>query len=121
MNESILSAPLYFEAAVQRKLLLAGVPSGSCLDDKEIIVEVIAASERLNRYDVVVDFRELEAALDEQLILLQDNLPNNFGIRDMLLVASRLAEKIEPIMPALSKIMEISFIYNCGRRISLRP
>ena len=121
MSEPILSTPLCFEAAVQRQLVLACGLNGELTGHREIIVEVIAASKALDLYDVVVDFRELEAMLDEQLRPLQGNLPENFGVRDLLQIASNIARNLAPRVPALSKITEINFIDNLGRCVSLHP
>jgi hypothetical protein len=121
MDESILSAPLYFEAAVQRKLLLKDSLVGGHTDDDEITVEVVVTSERLDVYDVVIDFRELETAIDEQLLLFHGNLPDNFDVSAMLVVAAKLVKDITPMVPVCAKIMEISFIYSCGRRIRCVP
>lgn len=112
---------LCFEAAVQRQLALARDLTGCQNDDHKITVEVVVTSAELDIHDVVVDFRELEAALDEQLAPFQGKLSSELGVGDMIWLTSRLANELESRVPTLTKITEISFISPRGRRTSLRP
>jgi len=116
MDKTITYIPISFEAAVQRKLLLKEYING-----KSIMVEVVAVSKSLDEYDVVVDFRELELALDEQLLLLCGALSYDSDVKEVLAVALKLAENMASKVPVFAKIAEVSFVYDCGRRVSLRP
>jgi hypothetical protein len=122
MDKTSLSATIYFEAAVKRQLVLArGVADEYFGEVRKMTVEVVVASEKLDQYDVVVDFRDLEMALDEQLKPMHDSLSNDVGVGDILKVASKLANKLSFIVPKSSKVKEINFIDNNGRRVSLHP
>jgi len=84
-------------------------------------VEVITARGGLDGFDVVVDFRDLEAALDALLAPLQGRLLADLGLRDPLELAQRLAAQLAPKVPAPARLVEVAFTDGRGRRLSLRP
>lgn len=113
--------PLVFEAAVQRPLsVVYRTPDGGW-EGHDFTVEVIATREGLDRYDVVMDFRDLEAALDALLAPLQHRLLADLGLRDPLELARQLAAALAPKVPAPARLAEVALTDGRGRRLALRP
>jgi 6-pyruvoyl-tetrahydropterin synthase len=119
MDEPVPS-PLRFEAAVQRHLSVVYRSAGGGWEGHDYVVEVIAARQGLDGYDVVVDFRDLEAALDALLAPLQGRLLADLGLRDPLELAHRLAAELAPKVPAPARLAEVAFTDGRGRRLALR-
>ena len=109
------SPPLRFEAAVQRPLSVVYRSAGGGWEGHDYTVEVIAARLGLDGFDVVVDFRDLEAALDAILAPVQGRLLEDLGL------AGRLAEELAPRVPAPARIQEVALTDGRGRRLALRP
>jgi 6-pyruvoyl-tetrahydropterin synthase len=120
MDEPSPSPQLRFEAAVQRPLsVVYQSPSGGW-EGHDFTVEVVAARLGLDGFDVVVDFRDLEAALDALLAPLQGRLLADLGLKDPLDLASRLAQQLAPTVPAPARLAEVALTDGRGRRLALR-
>jgi 6-pyruvoyl-tetrahydropterin synthase len=113
--------PLQFEAAVQRPLSVVYRDPAGGWEGHDYTVEVVAARQGLDGYDVVMDFRELEAALDELLTPLQGRLLADLGLQDPLELARRLATALSPRVAAPARLAEVSLTDGRGRRLALRP
>ena len=119
--EDRASAPLRFEAAVERPLSAVFRTQDGRWEGHDFTVQVIATRLGLDGYDVVVDFRELEAALDQLLLPLQGRLLSELGLASPLDLARKLALELGPRVSAPVSIAEVSLTDGCGRRLSLRP
>jgi len=116
-----LSSPLRFEAAVQRRLSVVYRRDGGGWEGHDFVVEVITARQGLDGFDVVMDFRDLEAALDDLLAPLQGQLLGDLGIPGPLELARRLAALLGPRVPAPARLAELALTDGTGRRLALRP
>ena len=115
------SAPsLRFEAAVQRQLSVVYRSAGGGWEGHDFTVEVIAARQGLDGFDVVVDFRELEAALDRSLAPLQGRLLADLGLDGPLALAQRLLAELAPFVPAPARLKEVALTDGRGRRMAVR-
>lgn len=113
--------PLLFEAAVQRPLSVVWRAPDGAWEGHDFTVEVIAVRRGLDGYDVVMDFRDLEAALDALLAPLQGRLLADLGFRDPLELARQLATALAPRVPAPARLAEVALTDGRGRRLALRP
>jgi len=114
-------SPFRFEAAVQRQLSVVYRSAEGGWEGHDFTVEVIAARQGLDGYDVVVDFRALEAALDALLAPLQGRLLADLGLRGPLDLARRLALELAPQVPEPARLTEVALTDGRGRRLALRP
>lgn len=114
------AVPLIFEAAVTRPL--SGVfRTGEAWEGHDYTVEVIAERQGLDGFDVVVDFRDLEAALDRSLAPLQGKLLSELDLDGPLALARRLLIELTPFVPAPARLKEIALTDGRGRRLAVRP
>ena len=113
------SSPLHFEAAVTRPLSVV-FKAGGAWEGHDYTVEVVAARQGLDAFDVVVDFRDLEAALDRSLAPLQGRLLSELGLDGPLALAQRLLAELAPFVPAPARLKEVALTDGTGRRISVR-
>ena len=120
MDEPVPTS-LRFEAAVQRHLSVVYRSAAGGWEGHDNVVEDIAARQGLDGYDVVMDFRELEGALDALLAPLQGRLLGDLGIQGPLELARRLAAELGPRVPAPSRLAEVALTDGTGRRLALRP
>jgi 6-pyruvoyl-tetrahydropterin synthase len=121
MDEPSTPSPLRFEAAVERPLSVVYRSAEGGWEGHDFTVEVIATRDGLDPYDVVVDFRDLEAALDGLLRPLQGRLLSDLGIKDPLDLARRLARELAPKVPAPARLAQVALTDGRGRRLALRP
>lgn len=115
------SPPLQFEAAVERPLSVVYRTPDGRWEGHDYTVEVIAGRTGLDGFDVVVDFRDLEAALDALLEPLQGRLLSELGLADPMALAQRLAAELAPRVPAPARLLELALTDGRGRRLALRP
>jgi 6-pyruvoyl-tetrahydropterin synthase len=113
--------PLQFQAAVERPLSVVYRGQDGSWEGHDYTVEVIAGRQGLDGFDVVVDFRELERALDALLQPLQGRLLSELGLTGPLDLAQRLAAELAPRVPAPARLEEIALTDGRGRRLALRP
>lgn len=111
-------APLSFEAAVARPLSVV-FRAGEAWEGHDYTVEVVAQRRGLDGFDVVVDFRELEAALDRSLAPLQGRLLSDLGLDGPLALAQRLMAELAPFVPAPARLKEVALTDGRGRRLAV--
>lgn len=111
--------PLIFEAAVTRPLSVV-FQSGGAWEGHDYTVEVVAIRQGLDGFDVVVDFRDLEAALDRSLAPLQGRLLSDLGLDGPLALARRLLAELAPFAPAPARLKEVALTDGRGRRMAVR-
>ena len=121
MEESPAPVSMQFEAAVQRPLSVVYRGSGDAWEGHDYLVEVVVARLGLDAYDVVMDFRELEAVLDRLLAPLQNRLLEDLGLAGPLELAGRIAAEMAPCVHAPARLLEVALTDGRGRRLALRP
>jgi hypothetical protein len=109
---------LHFEAAVTRPLSVV-FRSGEAWEGHDYTVEVVAARQGLDGFDVVVDFRDLEAALDRSLAPLQGRLLSDLALAGPLALAQRLLADLAPFVPAPARLKEVALTDGRGRRMAV--
>lgn len=114
------SVPLRFQAAVERPLSVVFRSTDGRWEGHDYRVEVITERQGLDGYDVVVDFRDLEAALDAQLQPLQGRLLSELGLAGPHELAQQLLAALSPTVPAPARLAEVALTDGQGRRLSLR-
>ncbi len=112
-------APLHFEAAVTRPLSVV-FKAGERWEGHDYTVEVITARQGLDGFDVVVDFRDLEAALDQSLTPLQGRLLSELGLDGPLALAQRLLGELAPFVPSPARLKEVALTDGTGRRMAVK-
>ena len=110
--------PLHFEAAVIRPLTVV-FKAANTWEGHDYTVEVVATRQGLDGFDVVVDFRELEAALDRSLAPLQGRLLSDLGLDGPLALAQRLLAELAPFVPAPAHLKEVALTDGRGRRMAV--
>jgi 6-pyruvoyl tetrahydropterin synthase len=122
MAESIMPSPkdeLCFQAAVERPLSAVFRTPGGAWEGHDYRVEAITQRQGLDAFDVVVDFRALESALDAALAPLQGRLLSDAGVDSPLELAERLLKELAAHVPAPAKLVEVALVDGSGRRISV--
>jgi len=112
---------LRFEAAVERPLSVVFRTRDGRWEGHDYRVEVIAARLGLDGFDVVVDFRDLEAALDALLEPLRGQLLSDLGIQGPQELARMLAAELAQKVPPPARLAEIALTDGQGRRLAFRP
>lgn len=110
----------HFEAAVTRPLSVV-FRRGAAWEGHDYTVEVVAGRQGLDGFDVVVDFRDLEAALDQALAPLQGRLLADLGLEGPLALARKLASDLAPFVPPPARLAEVALTDGRGRRLAVRP
>lgn len=114
------ASQLRFQAAVERPLsVVFRLPDGRW-EGHDYRVEALTERQGLDAFDVVVDFRDLEAALDAFLTPLQGRLLSDLGMAEPLDLAARLLAELGPKVPAPARLASITLTDGQGRRLSLR-
>lgn len=112
-------SPLLFEAAVTRTLSVV-FRRGEAWEGHDYLVEVVTARTGLDGFDVVVDFRDLEAALDDALAPLQGRLLPEVGLDGPLALARHLRSGLAPLVPAPARLKEVALTDGRGRRLAVQ-
>jgi 6-pyruvoyl-tetrahydropterin synthase len=112
---------LHFEAAVERPLSVVFRRADGAWEGHDYKVEVVTARRGLDAFDVVMDFRDLEAALDSILAPFQGKLLSELGLDGPRALAQRLAAELAPHVPPPARLSEIALTDGQGRRLALRP
>jgi hypothetical protein len=115
------SDSFFFEAAVERPLSVVFRRADGAWEGHDYLVEVVAGRQGLDAMDVVVDFRDLEAALDGLLGPLQGRLLSDLGLDGPAALAERLAAALAPALPAPARLISVGLVDGRGRRIVLKP
>ncbi len=115
------SEAFFFEAAVERPLSVVFRRGDGAWEGHDYLVEVVAGRMGLDAMDVVVDFRDLEAALDALLAPMQGKLLSDLGLDGPVALAESLARALAPMLSAPAKLVSIALVDGRGRRIALRP
>ncbi len=114
-------ANLFFDAAVERPLSVVFRTPDGAWEGHDYTVEVIASRGGLDAFDVVMDFRELEAVLDRILAPLQGRLLSELGLAGPMELARNLADELAPHVPAPAHLSEVALTDGRGRRLAVRP
>lgn len=112
------SAPLQFEAAVTRPLSVVFRVEDRW-EGHDYTVEVVTTRTGLDGFDVVMDFRELETALDRSLAPLQGRLLSELGLAGPLALAQRLHTELSPFVPPPARLKEVALTDGTGRRLTV--
>lgn len=110
-----------FEAAVERPLSVVFRTADGAWEGHDYLVEVITSRQGLDAFDVVMDFRELESALDRALGPFQGRLLSELGLAGPVELARKLFLDLEPHVPAPARIREIALTDGRRRRLAIRP
>ncbi len=112
---------LRFEAAVERPLSVVYRGADGTWQGHDYRVEVIAARQGLDGFDVVVDFRDLEAALDALLEPLRGHLLGELGLQGPMDLVRLLATELALKVPPPARLAEVALTDGQGRRLAYRP
>lgn len=110
---------LLFEAAVTRPLSVV-FKVGEAWEGHDYTVEVIVARRGLDGFDVVVDFRDLEVALERCLAPLEGRLLSEIGLSSPLALAQHLATELATFVSGPAYLKEVALTDGRGRRLSIR-
>lgn len=83
-------------------------------------VEVLTERLGLDAFDVVMDFRDLEKALDSLLEPLEGRLLSDLGLAGPLELAGRLLAELAPRVPPPAQLLSVTLTDGSGRRWTLR-
>jgi 6-pyruvoyl-tetrahydropterin synthase len=114
------SDPFSFEAAVERPLSVVFRRPDGAWEGHDYLVEVVAGREGLDAMDVVVDFRDLEAALDALLAPMQGRLLSDLGLDGPLALAEKLARDLAPTLRAPARLVSVALVDGRGRRLAVK-
>jgi 6-pyruvoyl-tetrahydropterin synthase len=120
MASSAPASTLRFQAAVERPLSVVFRQTDGRWEGHDYRVEVLTEREGLDAFDVVVDFRVLEAALDALLAPLEGRLLSDVGLTSPAELAGKLLAELAPRVPAPARLVSIALTDGCGRRLALR-
>ena len=115
------STSLLFQAAVERPLNVVFQATDGRWEGHDYRVEVVTERQGLDGFDVVMDFRDLEAALDELLAPLQHRLLSDRGLSGPESLASHLMYALAPRIPEGVRLAGIALTDGHGRRLALKP
>ncbi len=111
---------LYFQAAVERPLSVVFRGYEGHWEGHDYRVEVLTERQGLDGFDVVMDFRALEKALDALLEPLEGHLLSDQGLACPLDLARLLLEKLVPQVPPPARLVSVALTDGTGRRLALR-
>jgi 6-pyruvoyl-tetrahydropterin synthase len=110
-----------FFAAVERPLSVVFRRADGAWEGHDYRVEIVVARVGLDGFDVVMDFRDLEAHLDRILEPLQGRLLAEVGLAGPQALAGKLAKELAPIVPPSAALSEVALTDGTGRRLAWRP
>ncbi len=111
---------LYFQAAVERPLSVVFRAADGSWEGHDYRVEVVTERKGLDALDVVMDFRDLEAALDRRRAPLRGRLLSEAGLGGPADLARRLLEELAPGVPAPARLVEVALTDGRGCRIAAK-
>jgi hypothetical protein len=112
--------PLQFQAAVERSLSVVFRSREGAWEGHDYRVEAITERQGLDAYDVVVDFRDLEAALEARLAPLKGRLLEELGLEGPAALAQKLLRELASAVPPPARLVEVALTDGRGRRIAAR-
>jgi hypothetical protein len=115
------SSQFLFSAAVERPLSAVFQTASGAWEGHDYRVEVVTQRIGLDGFDVVMDFRDLEAHLDRLLAPLQGRPLAELGLDGPLPLARRLLADLAPSVPAGARLAEVALTDGTGRRLAVRP
>lgn len=110
-----------FEAAVERPLSVVFRRKDGTWEGHDYLVEVVAGRQGLDAMDVVVDFRDLEAALDALLVPMQGKLLSDLSLDGPVSLAEQLARALAPTLAAPAALVSVALVDGRGRRLAVKP
>jgi len=108
-----------FQAAVERPLSVVFRSPEGRLEGHDYRVEVVTESQALDTFEVVMDFRDLEAALDALLGPLDHGCLTALASPEAL--AGHILNQLTPRVPSPARLAEVTLTDGRGRRLTLRP
>jgi len=111
---------LQFQAAVERSLSVVFRSREGAWEGHDYRVEAITERQGLDAFDVVVDFRDLEAALDARLAPLKGRLLEELGLEGPAALAQKLLRELASAVPPPARLVEVALTDGRGRRIAAR-
>ena len=111
---------LIFQAAVERPLSTVFCHANGTWEGHDYRVEAIVERPGLDAFDVVMDFRDLEAALDAQLAPMAGRLLSELGMKDPSELAQRLFRNLAPHVPGPAHLTEVTLTDGAGRKVAVR-
>ena len=111
----------HFEAAVERPLSVVFRSGDGAWEGHDYLVEVVTTRQGLDGFDVVMDFRDLEAAMDRVLAPFQGRLLSDLGLAGPRDLAQKLLDDLGPHVPEPARISEVALTDGRGRRLAIRP
>lgn len=110
-----------FSAAVERPLSAVFQTAAGDWEGHDYRVEVVVDRLGLDGFDVVVDFRDLEAQLDLLLAPFQGRLLSELGLDGPLPLARRLLADLALSVPGGARLAEVALTDGTGRRLAVKP
>lgn len=110
-----------FQAAVERPLSVVFRRADGGWEGHDYRVEIVVARTGLDGFDVVMDFRDLEAHLDRILAPLQGRLLSELGLEGPQQLAGKVAAELAPAVPAPARLEAVALTDGTGRRLSWSP
>jgi 6-pyruvoyl-tetrahydropterin synthase len=111
---------LRFQAAVERPISVVFRRTDGRWEGHDYRVEVLTERQGLDAFDVVMDFRVLEAALDALLAPMEGQLLSELGMTGPLELARQLLAELSPKVPAPAHLVSVALTDVHGRRLTLR-
>ena len=121
MASSPSASPFRFQAAVERPLSVVFRGPNGRWEGHDYRVEVLTERPGLDAFDVVIDFRDLEAALDALLSPLDGQLLPELGLPGPTDLAQRLLTGLATQVSAPARLVSITLTDGRGRRLVLTP
>ena len=112
------ASQLCFQAAVERPLSVVFRHADGRWEGHDYRVEVLTERMGLDGFDVVMDFRDLEAALDNLLAPLQGQLLSELGLAGPLELAEKLLAELAPKVPVPARLASVALTDGSGRRLT---
>jgi len=109
---------LQFQAAVERPLSVVFRAGDGKWEGHDYRVEAITERIGLDACDVVVDFRDLEVALDALLAPLHGRLLSDLGLSGPAELARKLLLELAASVPSPARLVEVALTDGQGRRIA---
>jgi 6-pyruvoyl-tetrahydropterin synthase len=110
---------LRFQAAVERPLSVVFRAPDGRWEGHDYRVEVITERRGLDAFDVVMDFRDLETALDTLLQPLGGRLLSELGLSGPQDLAERILAELAPRVPVGVHLASVALTDGRGRRFTL--